>query len=275
MQILIIESETYLAQSLARKLENEGHICRVRMPNQNIQDDSEYDVALLGSFFESAKLIKSYPNSVIIILANYLNSDITSALRAGANDYILKPVIVEELLRKINMHSAFLRAKQLNESFEGILQEQNNYNLKDLLKLRLPLRIECSSVTNCDIFVYALAKAKNRSFLRLKNDLSKLNSSLQILYFYNFDELSQKEQDSIKESKNKKLIIRSSQELEGFSTYEINTYNTNIMPIDDYIKHCIISHQDTYSDTQLASILGISRKSLWERRRKYDIAKKK
>ncbi|MCI6579442.1 MAG: helix-turn-helix domain-containing protein, partial [Campylobacter sp.] len=66
-----------------------------------------------------------------------------------------------------------------------------------------------------------------------------------------------------------------SQELEGFSTYEINTYNTNIMPIDDYIKHCIISHQDTYSDTQLASILGISRKSLWERRRKYDIAKKK
>ena len=245
------------------------------MPNQNIQDDSEYDVVLLGSFFESAKLIKSYPNSVIIILANYLNSDITSALRAGANDYILKPVIVEELLRKINMHSAFLRAKQLNESFEGILQEQNNYNLKDLLKLRLPLRIECSSATNCDIFVYALAKAKNRSFLRLKNDLSKLNSSLQILYFYNFDELSQKEQDSIKESKNKKLIIRSSQELEGFSTYEINTYNTNIMPIDDYIKHCIISHQDTYSDTQLASILGISRKSLWERRRKYDIAKKK
>ena len=90
MQILIIESETYLAQSLARKLENEGHICCVRMPNQNIQDDSEYDVVLLGSFFESAKLIKSYPNSVIIILANYLNSDITSALRAGANDYILK-----------------------------------------------------------------------------------------------------------------------------------------------------------------------------------------
>ena len=48
-----------------------------------------------------------------------------------------------------------------------------------------------------------------------------------------------------------------------------------ILTIDDYIKHIIINHQDNYPDTELSKKLGISRKSLWEKRKKYDVAKKK
>ena len=47
------------------------------------------------------------------------------------------------------------------------------------------------------------------------------------------------------------------------------------MALDEYIKFCINTYQDNYSDVELANMLGISRKSLWEKRRKYEITKRR
>lgn len=44
--------------------------------------------------------------------------------------------------------------------------------------------------------------------------------------------------------------------------------------LDEYLKHFVQTHQQTMTETQLAHSLGISRKSLWERRQKLGIAKK-
>ncbi|NVK72762.1 MAG: sigma-54-dependent Fis family transcriptional regulator [Oceanospirillaceae bacterium] len=44
--------------------------------------------------------------------------------------------------------------------------------------------------------------------------------------------------------------------------------------LDDYFKHFVLSHQQKMTETQLAHSLGISRKSLWERRQKLGIPKK-
>ena len=44
--------------------------------------------------------------------------------------------------------------------------------------------------------------------------------------------------------------------------------------LDDYFKHFVLSHQHKMTETQLAHSLGISRKSLWERRQKLGIPKK-
>ena len=44
--------------------------------------------------------------------------------------------------------------------------------------------------------------------------------------------------------------------------------------LDDYFKHFVLSHQHKMTETQLAHSLGISRKSLWERRQKLAIPKK-
>ncbi|WP_316247077.1 sigma-54 dependent transcriptional regulator [Marinomonas sp. IMCC 4694] len=44
--------------------------------------------------------------------------------------------------------------------------------------------------------------------------------------------------------------------------------------LDDYLKHFVQTHQHKMTETQLAHSLGISRKSLWERRQKLEIAKK-
>ncbi|EAH7702103.1 hypothetical protein EPD12_06325, partial [Campylobacter upsaliensis] len=37
----------------------------------------------------------------------------------------------------------------------------------------------------------------------------------------------------------------------------------------------ILSYQNVFADTELSKKLGISRKSLWEKRKKYEISKKK
>ena len=44
--------------------------------------------------------------------------------------------------------------------------------------------------------------------------------------------------------------------------------------LDDYLKHFTLTHQHKMTETQLAHSLGISRKSLWERRQKLQIPRK-
>lgn len=278
MDILIMESETYLASSLAQKLENDGHICFVRQPGSSYE--GHFDVVLLGTFFDPLKIIKEHQNAVIIMLANHINSDITKALKAGASDYILKPVVIEELRRKIEFYSLFNRIKTENEAYKNILDFQSqtsNLEAKTLSKLRFPLAISSHSLLNCDIFIYELSKAKNLPFIRIQGGLESLeNKSSSILYFCNFDELSQKDQDQILLSEQKKVVIRSNKEIPGFYRYELGySSRPSIMPIDEYIKYCIIEYQDNFNDTQLAEILGVSRKSLWEKRRRYGITRKK
>ncbi len=60
-----------------------------------------------------------------------------------------------------------------------------------------------------------------------------------------------------------------------FNDEKILLGNANIMTINDYVKMMVISYQNKYPDTELSKKLGISRKSLWEKRKKLDIEKKK
>ncbi len=45
------------------------------------------------------------------------------------------------------------------------------------------------------------------------------------------------------------------------------------MSLDDYFRHFVISNQERLTETELANRLGISRKSLWERRQRLGIPK--
>ncbi len=47
------------------------------------------------------------------------------------------------------------------------------------------------------------------------------------------------------------------------------------LSLEDYFRHFVQDHQGSLNETQLAQKLGISRKSLWERRQKYGIPRKK
>ena len=45
--------------------------------------------------------------------------------------------------------------------------------------------------------------------------------------------------------------------------------------LEDYFVRFVLDHQDQYTETELAEKLGISRKSLWERRQRLNIPRRK
>jgi len=47
------------------------------------------------------------------------------------------------------------------------------------------------------------------------------------------------------------------------------------LSIEDYTKEFILHFQDRYSEQKLAEMLGITRKSLWERRKKWDLKRQR
>ncbi len=58
---------------------------------------------------------------------------------------------------------------------------------------------------------------------------------------------------------------------EDFLSYALE----NRLSIEDYTKAFILKYQDLYNEQQLADMLGITRKSLWEKRKRWGIQRKK
>lgn len=54
-----------------------------------------------------------------------------------------------------------------------------------------------------------------------------------------------------------------------------DTDSSNDLSLEDYFQHFVLENQDRMSETELAQKLGISRKSLWERRQRLGIPRKK
>lgn len=54
-----------------------------------------------------------------------------------------------------------------------------------------------------------------------------------------------------------------------------DTDTSNDLSLEDYFQHFVLENQDRMSETELAQKLGISRKSLWERRQRLGIPRKK
>lgn len=294
MKILIIENETYLARSIASKLEYNGFSCDLADFNANLFQEKRYDIILLSTSINGLnfnKIIKDYSNSIIILLINHISNDVISALRAGANDYILKPIIIEELIRKIDFFVDFQRYKTLNSSYEKILKIfYNNFELSKINHnmIKFPLFLISNNQEICDYFVIKTAKMLEFSFEIFDGDDKQIYEFLSkpkgknIIYIKNFDNLNEEKKEKLLLNLGKNIVIISSKnkvsdnfhqiELEN-STTCIN--NNEIITIDDYVKSVILNWQDSVSDTNLAKNLGISRKSLWEKRRRYGIIKKK
>ena len=99
----------------------------------------------------------------------------------------------------------------------------------------------------------------------------------------NLEELKQEEKEKILEiCKKKKVAISTSDfaQKAPFDELKLSLANKDfsideIVTIDEYIKYIIVNYQDKFPDTELSKKLGISRKSLWEKRKKYDVSKKK
>lgn len=296
MNILIIENEVYLAQKVVSRLLDDGHNCDF-VENVNLENlTKEYDIILLSTSISSSivkGVIKKYgQNSIILLLVSYISDEtVTNPIKDGAKDYIMKPFLMDELVRKI-YHYKECRAirrelKVLKDYFEFTMSD---IDIKDVLvPLSFPLLIETNFQSYADKLVFEIAKKVDLPIKFIS--LSSANWQKQIanqfertiIYLTDYHTLKRNVKDQlIKQILDKKCVICSLESDDEFTHKKVvfNSKNksldhSQIMSINDYIKTIVINHQNRYPDTELSKRLGISRKSLWEKRKKLEIDKKK
>jgi len=295
MKILIIENEVYLAQSIATKLGELGHVCEMCTSTKDAIRSNNYDVVLLSTNINGQDfhpVIDTFKNSIVILMVSYISNDtVSKPLAAGAKDYILKPFMIEELIRKIDHYQDYEKLKKRNEAYEKYLHHSflNTKHGQDLEQVELPLFVSSNFQKYADAFAFEYAKKENLPlyFISLSDSkaLSEIESAADnvILYIIDYQTVKKSDrQDFCKLIQGKKAIILSSDKIEDvkYPVIEIKSESNvfdkgEILPIEDYVKFIVLNYQDKYPDTELSKKLGISRKSLWEKRKKYDIVKKK
>lgn len=295
MNILIVENEAYLAQSIANKLTSLGHNCEILTKIKDILNTSKKDAVLLStSIFgeEIYEIIKKFKNSIIILLIPYISNDTVSRpIKAGANDYIQKPFMVEELIRKINHFEEFNKLKIINNSFMKYFEKSfasvkiPEFNFESL---KFPLFIETNSKKMADKFVYEYSKWVKKGikilFLNEPDALLTLENESFDMPIYILSANLLKDQTRLFEIVQNKPVIINGMGLKNISNFDQITLieddkpsiaKGEILSVDEYFEYIIKENQKLFSDTDLAKKLGISRKSLWEKRKKYGIQKQK
>ncbi len=295
MKILIIENEIYLAQSIATKLGELGHICEMCTSTKDAIKSTNYDVVLLSTNINGQDfnpVIDTFKRSIVILMVSYISNDtVSKPLSAGAKDYILKPFMIEELIRKIDHYQDYEKLKKRNEAYEKYLTHTFSSLTKDhnYDSVELPLFVSSSFQKNVDAFAFEYASHKNLPihFVTLSdpkamNEIASIPQNC-IIYVIDYQLLKKADKKAFCElMKDKRAIIASSDKIEDveYPVLEIKSENNvfdrgEILPIEDYVKFIVLNYQSKYPDTELSKKLGISRKSLWEKRKKYDIIKKK
>ena len=296
MRVLIVENEIYLAQSIASKLGDKGYVCDIAASVQDALDGDEYEVVLLSTNINGQDfypVIERYKESIIILLVSYISQDtVSEPLKAGADDYILKPFMIEELIRKIEHFVEFHQLQLQNECYKTYVA----YTFKDIEiegvspKEPLPLFLVTNYQKYADAYAFEFAKQSGETFrfysLAQKGAMNRIKKEKpdQLLYITDYQQLKRSEKQQFLELiKNRRAIVSSTESVDediGYKVIELKSDNkiydiNDILTIDEYVKYVIINYQTKFPDTVLSKKLGISRKSLWEKRKKYEIFKKK
>ena len=287
MKILIIESESYLAQSIANKLGALGHECTNAASLATAAGlAEEFEAVLLSTSWSGASfypLIEKFRRSIIILMVAYVDSEtVLNPVKAGATDYIQKPFMIEELIKKIEHYAQFRSLKSQNEAYEALLKEVSlscEIPPARLAQIKFPLLLRGdAAVRAAAVFKIALA-LKSRLKILSAQSPELLERGAEIFYAPDFDSLSGAQKEKfLSKTKSMRIIAGSIGAQKGFNdeiTLGSSKERSEILSIEEYVKLTIVAHQDEYFDSDLAAALGISRKSLWEKRKKYGIARKK
>lgn len=294
MKLLILENEVYLAQSIAGKLSDVGYECTI---SQNIPKERvDYHAILISSNIYNQNcefFIRQHSDSIIIMMISYISDDtVSKPLLAGARDYVLKPFMIDELVRKIRHYNEFAKNKQVLDFYNAYFDFiQKELNTPSLLQYNPPFIIKSTSQRSADIYAMKYAREKNILFefvtlkdKEYKNIFKNTPQKQKIYYATNLEELKKQERKEFLELAHRYPLIISFISTDKVSFQQVidishipNTQELggDIMSIHDYVKTIIAKFESRYPDIELAKKLGMSRKSLWEKRKKYGLLRKK
>lgn len=295
MKVLIVENELYLAQSIMSKLENIGFITTVCSSIEDALSKDSIDVVLLSTNISGQNfypVIEKYKDKIVILMVSYVSHDsVGGPIQSGAKDYILKPFMIDELVRKIKLFEGFEKASiDRNSKSEYIKKQFEDITIPPLdKKLQLPLLIETNTQKAADSYAFRMIEDRGKPlyFIDLSKEgwrkkLESHNKELSIIYATSYEKLKPAEKKEFLLKISGKDILFSSLEEESDFANKVkivlqknNIESDEIMSVDEYLKAVISRYQDKYPDTELSKKLGMSRKSLWEKRKKYGVEKKK
>ncbi|MCD8213822.1 MAG: response regulator, partial [Campylobacter sp.] len=174
MKILIVENEIYLAGSMATKLADLGHECEIAKSAKEALKNGEFDVVLLSTTLPGQDfypIIEKFKSSIIILLIAYISSDtVLKPIQAGADDYIQKPFMIEELVRKMNHFEEHRRLKGMLQNYESYVDYSlRNFEIDafDPKKIKFPLLIRASKIAYADKFVHTYMRMTKIPFIFL------------------------------------------------------------------------------------------------------------
>jgi two-component system OmpR family response regulator len=111
MRLLIVEDEVDLADGLKRALEEQGYACDLARDGPEgllSAESSDYDLVLLDLMLpglDGRELLRRLRRHrrvpVLVLTARDAPSDKVELLNAGADDYLTKPFLLDELLARV------------------------------------------------------------------------------------------------------------------------------------------------------------------------------
>jgi len=294
MKVIIVENELYLAQSIATKMGEYDFDVEIFSSAKDAMK-SNGDIYLLSTSLPGQNfmpLISKYQEKIIILMVNYINNDtVGEPLKQGAKDYIVKPFMIEELLRKIDHYNEFQQLKEQNRFYEeyldNLLTEIDHQCNPD--KLPFSIMVKTNYLRAVDKLAIDISRTKKCALVFISLEEGQWQEKVPLLgqnnmgYITHLEKLKKNDREALfQQLEGKRFILTcTSETIESpFDTITVNSasklYDQNdVLTIDEYVQYIVKNFQYKFPDTELSKKLGISRKSLWEKRKKYDLFKKK
>ena len=292
MIITIIEKEILLANDISEKLKKLGYETEVFDCINKATCVSRGEVYLLSTVFSVSSMkvfIQKFKHkSILLLVSHKSNEALTEPIELGAKDYMMKPVSMEILTKKIEHYQEFENLKFQH----ALYRKYHDYVLRDIEldiyidKIRFPMIIITNNSVYIDQLVLAYGKRKhiNIVFISLnsKNWRDKLHSSDkdQPLYLSGLESLNAKERNNLFDKlEGRKFIVSSFISVnKPYETMEVivqstSLYKNEILPISGYALMVIKSLQYKMSDIAISEKLGYTRKKVASLRKKYELFK--
>ncbi|MDE5965661.1 MAG: response regulator transcription factor [Lachnospiraceae bacterium] len=135
IRILIVEDERPISDLIRMSLEDAGYICTCAydgMTAANLLEANDYDLVLLDIMlpeidgYELFEYIKPLDMPVIFITAKAELADRVKGLNLGAEDYIVKPFEIVELLARVHVVLRRYRKTETHLMFRDIVIDTEN-----------------------------------------------------------------------------------------------------------------------------------------------------